>query len=207
MTKIVQSKMKAMRRWNNQIWTHMDYSQKKYPPGQHGKTIPYRFVAGYCSDLRMIQSVKKSYLASKTFMKNACRMFKENRKKVNFSDAFTAFFELMAMKVIFNAGFVPSIFAAKQLVSHAHFMVNGEKFNLGRMRLSPGDVISVRPKSLHNKTIVASVERAAQASKSNLPQYLGIDYSSLSIKILRLPTAEEINLGFEIDFNILASFY
>lgn len=206
MTKIVQSKMKAMRRWNNQIWTHMDYSNRKFPPGEHGGK-GYRFVAGYCSDLRMIQCVKKAYLVSETFMKNACRAFKENRKKVNFSDAFTAFFELMAMKVIFNAGFAPSMFAAKQLISHAHFLINGEKFNLARMRVKPGDIISVRPKSIHSKRIVASVEKASQASKSNLPQYLQIDYGTLSIKVLRLPTAEEINLGFEIDFNILASFY
>lgn len=205
MTKIVRSKMKAMRRWDNQIWSNIDYSNKKYPPGQHGKN-GYRFTAGYCSDLRAKQSVKKAYLASESLIKTACRSFKANRK-VNFADAFTAFFELMALKVVFNCGFSSSIFSAKQLLSHCHFLLNGKKINLARIRLKVGDILSVRASSVNHQDIKSSIEKAKQASKSNLPQYLKVDYENLAIEVLRLPTADEIMLAFEPKFTVLASFY
>lgn len=202
MTKIVKSKMKSMRRWDNQIWTNIDYSNKKYPPGQHGKN-GYRFSSGYCSDLRVKQCVKKSYLASETLMKSACRSFKKN-KKVNFSDAFTAFFELMALKVVFACSFAPSMFSSKQLLSHGHFLLNGKKLNIARIRLKVGDVLSVREASRGHQNIKSAIEKA---NKNNCPPYLEVDTEKMTIKVLRLPTADEINLGFEPQFTVLASFY
>jgi small subunit ribosomal protein S4 len=204
MTKIVKSKMKSMRRWDNQIWTNIDYSNKKYPPGQHGKN-GYRFSSGYCSDLRVKQCVKKSYLASETLMKTACRSFKKN-KKVNFADAFTAFFELMALKVVFSCSFASSIFSARQLLSHSHFLLNGKKINIARMRLKVGDVLSVRDASKNHQDIKNSVAKISN-NKTNLPPYLEVDSEKMTIKVLRLPTAEEISLGFEPKFTVLASFY
>ena len=205
MTKIVKSKRKSMRRWDNQIYTNIDYSNKKFPPGQHGKN-GYRFTNGYCSDLRIKQSVKKSYLASEKLIKNACRSFKEN-KKVNFADAFTAFFELMALKVVYNCGFAPSVFCSRQLLSHCHFTLNDKKINIARIRLKVGDVLSVKQSSKEHKMIKEAVERAKQGSESNLPPYLKVNYDNMSITVLRLPTADEIMLGFEPKFTVLASFY
>ncbi len=196
--------MKSMRRWDNQIWTNIDYSNKKYPPGQHGKN-GYRFSSGYCSDLRIKQCVKKSYLASETLMKTACRSFKKN-KKVNFADAFTAFFELMALKVVFSCGFASSVFASRQLLSHGHFLLNGKKLNIARIRLKVGDVLSVREASKSHQDIKNSVAKIS-SNKANLPCYLEVNAEKMTITVLRLPTSDEISLGFEPKFTVLASFY
>ena len=114
MIKSPQSRMKVMRRWDMQIWDHIDYSNKKYPPGQHGKN-GYRFGTGYCASLRAKQAFKKAYLITESRLKTLCRNIKKNRK-LNFDNALTANLELIALKVVYNCGFATSVFAAKQLV-------------------------------------------------------------------------------------------
>lgn len=205
MTKIVQSKMKAMRRWDTQIYSNIDFSEKKYPPGQHGKT-GYRFTAGYCSDLRAKQVVKKAYLLSEKALKTLCRSIKANRK-LDFADGLTAALELMAFKVVFNCGFASSVFSAKQLTSHCHFLLNGKKFNLARIRLAVGDVLSVHPESVNHQDIKFSIEKAKQINQSELPPYLKVDYEAMKIEVMRLPSADEIKLAFEPLFTVLAAFY
>jgi small subunit ribosomal protein S4 len=203
MTKIVTSKLKAMRRWDNQIYGNIDYSNKKYPPGQHGAR-GYRFTNGYCTDLRAKQSVKKAALLTEKQMKNICRSCKAN-KKINFADAFTSCFDLMALRIVYNCGFAPSVFAARQLISHNHFLLNGKKFNIARAKLKVGDVISVGSKDL--ALIKDAVDRSKQRSKSNLPPYVKVDHNEMSITILRAPTSDEIALDFDPKFTVLASFY
>lgn len=49
--------------------------------------------------------------------------------------------------LVLRAGFAPTIYAARQYVTHGHFMVNGEKVNIPSQRLKPGDVFAVKPRS------------------------------------------------------------
>ena len=205
MTKIVQSKTKAMRRWDTQIYSHIDFSDRRYPPGQHGKT-GYRFTAGYCSDLRAKQVVRKAYCVSEKFLKNTCRLIKAN-KKLDFADGLTCALELMAFKTVLNCGFATSVFSAKQLTSHCHFLLNGKKLNLPRIRLKVGDILSVAPKSVDHQDIKSSIEKAKQTSRSEIPPYLKVDHESMKIEVLRYPTSDEIVLPFEPLFTVLASFY
>ncbi len=187
MTKIVKSKLKSMRRWDHKIWDNLEYSERKYPPGQHGKN-GYRFASSYCASLRVKQVFKKAYLISES----------------RFDNALTASLELMAMKTFYNCGFCSSIFIARQIVSHGHLLLNGKKLTLARIKLKEGDILSVREKSKHHIDIVSSI---AKKNNNNFPDYLEVDKDKMTIKILRDPTADEIILGFKPDFTVLASFY
>jgi len=202
MTKIVKSKLKSMRRWDHKIWDNLEYSERKYPPGQHGKN-GYRFASSYCASLRVKQVFKKAYLISESRLKTLCRNIKAN-KKLNFDNALTASLELMAMKTFYNCGFCSSIFIARQIVSHGHLLLNGKKLTLARIKLKEGDILSVREKSKHHIDIVSSI---AKKNNNNFPDYLEVDKDKMTIKILRDPTADEIILGFKPDFTVLASFY
>ena len=46
-----------------------------------------------------------------------------------------------------HAAKAPTIYAARQYVTHGHFTVNGKKASIPSMRLKPGDVIGVRERS------------------------------------------------------------
>ena len=49
--------------------------------------------------------------------------------------------------VVFRMGFANTRREARQLVSHAHFTVNGHKVNIPSYQVKPGDVVAVREKS------------------------------------------------------------
>lgn len=49
--------------------------------------------------------------------------------------------------LVLRAGLAPTIYAARQYVTHGHFTVNGEKATIPSQRLKPGDVIAVKPRS------------------------------------------------------------
>jgi small subunit ribosomal protein S4 len=202
MTTPVKSKLKSMRRWDHQIWDNIDYTKRKYPPGQHGKN-GYRFATVYSASLRVKQVFKKAFLVSESKLKTLCRNIKKNRK-LNFDNALTANLELMAMKVFYNCGFCSSIFIARQIVSHGHLLLNGKKLTLARLKLKVGDVLSVKEKSKNYPDISMNI---AKKNHNNFPSYLEVDKEKMMIKVLREPTADEIMLGFKPDFTVLASFY
>lgn len=57
------------------------------------------------------------------------------------------FLELRLDNAVYRAGFATSRRAARQLVSHGHFMLNDRRVDIPSIRLKVGDVITVRPKS------------------------------------------------------------
>jgi small subunit ribosomal protein S4 len=49
--------------------------------------------------------------------------------------------------VIFRAKFVPTVFAARQFISHGHIRVNGKRVTIPSYRVKVGDVVEVKEKS------------------------------------------------------------
>ena len=50
--------------------------------------------------------------------------------------------------VVYRCGFVPTIYSARQLVSHGHVKVNGKAVNVPSNRLAENDVVSLRPREM-----------------------------------------------------------
>ena len=62
--------------------------------------------------------------------------------------------------VVFRMGIAPSRSAARQLVSHRHILVNGEKVNIPSYQIKPGDTVGVREKSKSLEAIETSLANA-----------------------------------------------
>ena len=76
------------------------------------------------------------------------RTFKEAaRRKGNTSENLIQLLECRLDAMIYRLNFVPTVFAARQLVNHKHVMVNGIVVNIPSYRCKPGDEIEVREKS------------------------------------------------------------
>ena len=60
--------------------------------------------------------------------------------------------------VVYRMGIAPSRSAGRQLVSHRHITVNGEKVNISSYQLKAGDVVAVREKSKSLEAIDRSLE-------------------------------------------------
>ena len=90
--------------------------------------------------------------------------------------------------VVYRLGFGASRRQARQLVRHAHFLVNGKKVDIPSYQVRPDDVVSLRPNS---KAIEAV--RAATDLTSSVAPWLLADHDNLTGKVLRAPERDEID--------------
>jgi small subunit ribosomal protein S4 len=93
--------------------------------------------------------------------------------------------------VLYRAGMASSRPAARQLVAHAHFNLNGSPINVPSYLVRPGDVITVRDSSRkleYWKTITAEGDAPA------MPGWISADRGTLSANVRALPKREEIQV-------------
>ncbi len=104
--------------------------------------------------------------------------------------------------VVYRLGLCRTRRQARQLVSHAHFLVNGKKVNIPSYRVKVGDVVSVRNRS-KDMDIFKTVKEEGPAQV--IPKWVELDQENLSGKVLALPTSED--LDYELQYNLIVEFY
>ena len=111
--------------------------------------------------------------------------------------------ERRADNVVYRAGLAPSRRAARQLVTHGHFELNGKRFDVPSLRLKSGDVLTVRPKSAKTDYFkrIDDVSPAAETVVS----WIKVDRSKLLIEITAMPAREEVEPG--INEQLIVEYY
>ncbi len=104
--------------------------------------------------------------------------------------------------VVYRLGLCQTRKQARQLVSHAHFLVNGKKVNIPSYRVKVGDVISVRNRS-KDIDIFKSVKE--EGPSQVIPKWVELNQEELSGKVLALPTSED--LDYDLQTNLIVEFY
>ena len=160
--------------------------KRNYPPGQHGTTRQRRRISDYGVRLRAKQQARRMYgLMERPFR----RLFEEaTRTQGATGEVLTRLLERRLDNVVFRLGFADSRAAARQLVRHGHFVVNGRKTNIPSFLVRPGDAIAVRPESRSRKYFKT---RAEEIDARNVPGWLSLDVEDLRAQIVRDPSAEE----------------
>ena len=97
------------------------FERRPTPPGQHG--VRRRKVGEYGLQLREKQKVRKTYGVLERQFRNYF-IAAENRPGVTGENLLRSL-ETRLDNVVYRAGFAPSRAAARQLVTHGHFAVNG----------------------------------------------------------------------------------
>ena len=97
--------------------------------------------------------------------------------------------------VVYRLGYASTRREARQLVSHAHFTVNGQKVNIPSYLVRVGDVIEVKEGSRS----AACFKRltAEDAPMVNVPQWLQRDKNALKGTVLQMPAREDIDMPIE----------
>lgn len=161
--------------------------RRSYPPGQHGQGRA-RF-SDYGVQLREKQKVKRMYgLLEGQFastMKRAARM------KGRAGENLLVLLERRLDNVVFRMGFATSRAEARQLVRHAHFLVNGRKASIPSMTLRQGDLVTVREKSQKVERISGSLETLEGRS---IPQWLETDKDNFAGTVKAMPVREDITM-------------
>ena len=97
--------------------------------------------------------------------------------------------------VVYRLGFAMTRRQARQLVSHAHFTVNGKKVNIPSYLVKAGDVIEVAESSRSSEVFKRLVGQDAPSFL--LPPWLEREKNTLKGTVTRLPVREEIDTPIE----------
>ncbi|MDQ2973468.1 MAG: 30S ribosomal protein S4 [bacterium] len=171
-------------------------------PGQSGmgRRRPGK-ASQYSLQLREKQKVKRLYgLLERQFsnlMKEAARTPGQS------GQVLLRFLEQRADNAIYRAGLAPSRRAARQLVTHGHFMLNGRRFDIPSVRLRAGDELQVRDHSKGSEYFknIDVVSPGSDATQS----WLKCDRKKLTVQITGIPTREEAEL--DINEQLIVEYY
>ncbi len=160
------------------------YMKKRpYGPGQHGQRRRRR-PSDYGVQLLEKQRLRFQYNVSERQLQRAYEQ--ATRKSGPTGELLIQQLETRLDAMVLRAGLAPSIFAARQFVTHGHISLNGKKVNIPSQRVKPGDSFTVREKS---KNLVMFQEGRVPA---NVPGYLSFDESTLTAKLVSLPPRDEV---------------
>jgi small subunit ribosomal protein S4 len=105
--------------------------------------------------------------------------------------------------MIYRAKFVPTVFAARQFVSHGHISVNGRRVTVPSYRLRLNDVVEVREKAKQ----LALVLEATGLAERDVPDYIEVDHGKLTAKLTRIPTLTEVPYPVQMEPHLVVEFY
>ena len=161
--------------------------RKNYPPGQHGQSRR-RKLSNYGVQLREKQRIKYLYGVLEKQFRNYFK--KAQNKEGATGDNLLISLESRLDNTVYRLGLANTRSAARQLVSHKHFLVNNKVVNIPSYSLSEGDVIEVRSKSKKNDIFLNSMRRI---KNDNPMPWLTLDKSKLRGVFDKAPTREEIS--------------
>lgn len=201
MTKRIQAKHKLDRRLGENIWgrAKSPVNARSYGPGEHGQRRKGK-LSDFGIQLRAKQKLK-GYYGNITEKQFHSYYEEASSRRGDTGENLVGLLERRLDAVVYRAKFVPTVFAARQFVSHGHVKVNGKKANVPSMLLSPGDVVEVRDKSKQ----MALVLEAQQSPERDLPEY--INSEGLKATFVRVPALDEVPYPVRMEPNLVVEFY
>jgi small subunit ribosomal protein S4 len=196
------SKYKIDRRMGENIWGRpkSPVNKREYGPGQHGQRRKGK-VSDFGLQLRAKQKLKGYYgeITEKQFKKNYTEA---SRMKGDTSQNLIGLLEQRLDMVVYRAKFAPTIFSARQIVSHGHIRVNGIKCNIASRKVKPGDVVSLGKKAQE----MALVIEAQSLAERDIPDYVAPDGTD-KVTYTRVPTLDEVPYPVKMEPNLVVEFY
>lgn len=202
MSKIAQSKYKISRSLEVALWggTKDAYNKKNYFPGQHGPVVA-RKITSHSVQLKAKQKLKRYY---NIFEKQFRKIFSvASQKKGNVSENLIELLERRLDAILYRSNIASSIFAAGQLISHGHIMVNNKKVDIRSYTLKDNDVVAVRERA-KNLTVI---KQALSKAKNTVPDYIKVGNDGLSVTFLRKPTPSEVPYEAVMEPHLIVEFY
>lgn len=165
-------------------------------PGQHGQK-GRRKISSYGTQLREKQKVKRMYgLLERQFRKN----FERARKwRGNTGEKLIEFLERRLDNVVYRMGFAPTRTMARQLVSHGHVFVDGQKVTIPSFLTEEGQVVTLKSKSME----IPAVRRLLDDKSLTLPEW--VERKGPAGKVMRLPLRTDVSE--DINEQLIVEYY
>ena len=202
MSKRQSSKYKINRRLSVNLWGRpkSPFNIREYGPGQHGQRR--RKVSDYGTQLRAKQQLRGYYgnINEKQFR----RIYAEAvLARGDTSEQLIGLLERRLDIVIYRMLFVPTVFAARQLISHGHVIVNGRRVNIPSYRLREGDAVEVRQKSKQHPVVLEAI----QTPERDVPDYMEVDFEKLKGTFIRTPLLSDVPFPVQMEPNLVIEYY
>jgi small subunit ribosomal protein S4 len=181
---------------------HKIMAKKSGIPGQHAHGRQGK-QSLYATQLREKQKVRRTYgLLEKQF---ARLMDEATRRKEGLAgENLLQLLELRLDNAVYRAGFATSRRAARQLVGHGHFMLNGRRVDIPSIRLKAGDELVVRPKSAKSGYFT-QIDDVVSNSVQGPLSWLKSDSKKLTISVTGLPKRDEAEA--DINEQLIVEYY
>jgi small subunit ribosomal protein S4 len=203
MSKRIQAKYKINRRLMCNLWGRpkSPFNKREYRPGEHGQARR-RKPSDFGTQLNAKQQLKGYYgnITEKQFR----RVYAEaERRKGDTSEHLIGLLERRLDAVIYRMKFVPTVFAARQVINHGHIRVNNKRVNIPSYRVNEGDVIEVKEKSREIPMILESIE----SPERDIPDYLEVDHRNMKGSFSRIPMLADVPYPVQMEPNLVVEFY
>ena len=203
MTKRHEAKYKIDRRLGQNIWGRpkSPINKREYGPGQHGQRRKGK-LSDYGVQLRAKQKLKGYYanMSERHFR----GIYDEARRLKGDTGAhMIALLECRLDSMIYRAKFVPTVFAARQFISHGHVKVNGRRVTIASYRVKVDDMIEVKDKSKQ----LALVLEATGLAERDVPDYIEVDHTKMTAKLTRVPGIGEVPYPVVMEPHLVVEYY
>ena len=169
----------------------MGYAKKNTTRNSNGNMRKKQ--SEYASQLKEKQKVKFIYGVLEKQFHNA--YLKAESRPGKTGENLLQIMECRLDNVVFRLGFAQTRRDARQLVSHAHFTVNGKKVNIPSYQVKAGDVIEVAESSRSSEIFKRLVGQ--DAPMFLLPPWMEREKNTLKGTVTRLPAREDIDVPVE----------
>ncbi|WP_449062725.1 30S ribosomal protein S4 [Planomonospora algeriensis] len=177
------------------------FEERPYPPGEHGRKTNRRQTGDYGLRLMEKQKLRWYYDVSERQMRRYWDM--ALRSPGRSGAELVVLLESRLASLVLRAGLAPSIYAARQYVTHGHITVDGRKVDIPSYLVKPGQVIAVRERSRAMQPFVAAAE-GIYADERTAP-YLAVDHADLRFTVVSRPVREQIAVP--VDEQMVVEFY
>jgi len=203
MTKRATSKYKLDRRMGESVWGRpkSPVNKRSYGPGQHGQRRAKK-LSDYGTQLQAKQKLKGYYgnITERQFHKY---YVEAARRPGDTGENMIGLLERRLDAVIYRAKFVPTPFAARQLVSHGHVKVNGRRVTIPSYLVKEGDAIELTAKARD----MALVIEAAKSAERDVPDYVDADHGKMTAKFLRTPKLGDVPYAAQMQPHLIVEYY
>jgi small subunit ribosomal protein S4 len=203
MSKRASAKYKIDRRMGESIWgrNKSPVNKRSYGPGQHGQRRAKK-LSDYGTQLQAKQKLKGVYgnITERQFRKYYTEA---SRRPGDTGENMIGLLERRLDSVVYRAKFVPTPFAARQLVSHGHVKVNGRRVTVASYQVKESDAIELTAKARD----MALVIDASKSPERDTPDYVEVNHDKMTAKFVRTPKLADVPYAAQMQPHLIVEFY
>ena len=178
--------------------TRKSAENRTSPPGQHGNR-PNRRKSEFGAQLMEKQKLRYNYGLTETQLRRVVADAKRHRGATG--DKLVELLERRLDNLVFRAGFAPTIPAARQLVAHGHFQLNGKRVTIPSIRVRVGDSFGPSEAGKKIDLVRATLEEPALERA----EWIAFDSQTQTARLSHLPGGDAA--PFPLDLQRVVEYY